>query len=182
MPIFGAYLDVGHERHGQYKKRIESIRVSSENALKSLIRRYPSLDGLVGVSMPNVFLACGRYFNELMVFDAEHQIERFHRAKIVSYEIRWFLKYPPLVSICSTDDLFALGDEEQEAIMDLPYLAMDIIIASVLKDDVLLYNEINDEKLKKKIEDTLDRLHYYVKTNAYNAKMASLYFDMLMMV
>jgi hypothetical protein len=175
---FGEFRTPGHPRHEQYCERVRFLCSDFENAIKEYTDSNPELKGKIGVSYSNIVLAVGRYFNDLTLFDLEHDIERFHRSKIIAYQLKWMLYHPPVVALLTEGEFAKLSDDSQYIVLNLAYLPITILLNHFLEFDVLLF-EMKRPALKKAIEEMIQRLYYYAKTGRYDAKIATLFFEML---
>lgn len=178
MSIFGAYLDEAHPRHEQFIERVDFLYSDFQFQKDQIETRFPNLVGLVKVSYSNILLVVSKYLNDLMLFDTEHDLERFMPSKMLAYTIRWVLLNPPVVSIANDEEFAGLSDQEQTVLLTLSAQAIDVLIDHFLSDEVTLFDEMAEGQ-RKVVSDILDRLHYYAKTGSYNAKNATLFFEML---
>jgi hypothetical protein len=179
LSIFGQFTQPGAHLHDKCVERIDNFYGEFNTVVAHLCSKHKNLEGKIFVNYANVAIAVGRYINDLSLFEKEHRIDKFHRSKILAYQVRWFLLYPPLCSSVSREDFEKLDESEQAVVLSLNHLPVEISIERFLDFDVLLRHEMRPH-LREKIEETLERLYYYIKTNAYDAKVATLYFEMIL--
>jgi hypothetical protein len=175
---FGGFLPADGQNHEKFVRRVDALLSDFNHVVEDIHATHPCLKGKVFVSYSNLVLAVGRYFNDLALFYAEHDVVKFHRGKIPAYLIKWFLLHPPIVSTLSQEEYHSLDSDCRSTVLNLGYIPIQVCVNHFMDTDVFLSGEIRPE-LRKTIDKNFERLYYYAKTGNYSAKMATLFFELL---
>ena len=175
MPdVYGSWLfDDDPNLKKKFEERLSSFTILAEKAVKDVTTKYPNLSGCTFISYQNLRLALARYFNDVVHFKMFHNIELIHPSKMVAHTIKWIAIYPVLFTNITTENLRELSEDEQFAIININMIFID--------ETVKYYVSLANPYLSNKLYDAIgSKLSYYLKTGNYDERMASLWFEQLM--
>ena len=167
--FYGRFLDDG-QRLAQYNARVDKTYELCTVVTHHYEKKYPNLKGCFTISYPNILIAVGRYMNDLCYSVEAHDINNFHRSKIAAYTVRWFLIYNPVSDNIDKTKYASLSATERKIVFDINFAIIDYFIQYIFDDAKYLIDT-------EKSHNLLRRFRYYMKTDSYDAKMATLYFE-----
>jgi hypothetical protein len=170
---YGSFLKEGTDAHkayySKYIKRSESVLYIAEHFKEKVEEEY-DLKGKIHINYQSVYIAMGRYYNDVHKFKMWHNIELTHRSKIVAYMLKWIRLNPIFFHSITQDDWMKLNETSRFVLLNMNQAMLNNIIRYVSEC-------LNSKLTEQKLEGIKQDLNYYIKTDGYDERMGSLWFQ-----
>ena len=169
------------ERYGEFTRKEKETIAWRCTHLKARFVQFKSdrippemRDGLK-LDCAKLNLAVGAYWNDRNRLKAMHDIkDRLHRSKVTAYTIKWLLHHSPVYCTYTMSQITAFSEDAQNLLSNINAIfAVQFLFFAL--------DELNadDFRASGRYAGILRDLLYYMATDQYSEKMASLLFDAL---
>jgi hypothetical protein len=170
---YGCFLIEGNQYHDEhydkYEKRAQSLIVLMES-LKASLEDSLNIKNILMINYQNIYVAMGRYFNDVIHYKCWHRTPLTHRSKVAAHMIKWIRLNPFFsYSIPMGLEWMKFSEEIRVALLNINAFAMTTIIEYIAN----AFGVFFDEEKFRDIQETID---YYTSTDTYNERMALLWF------
>lgn len=174
MSIFYGSFISDDEQYENYKKRIVSIIYLAEQSRKKIISKNPNLDEFIFISYQNIHVAIGRYFNDVDHYKKRHKIVLTHTSKIIAHTIKWISIYPSIFCSVPYHKWELLNNDERTILLNVNYYFIEQVVQYFM-------DKVNPNISESTYVKIYADLFYYLKTGNYNERMASLWFERIIL-